>query len=147
MSERREDTLANEALVHWEHREYERAMELLAEQERICRELEDAGGVARAVADQGLVMRDRGDDSGAQAKLREAVEVAQAAGFPTLVERIELRLHQQGGDQDALQESLNRDRAMGKAHEIADIFRAGRARNAKIRDDQETGLDETRRGF
>lgn len=141
-----QDTLANQALVHWERRELDRALELLGDQERICRELDDLGGVAISLADQGLIMRDRGDDSGAQVKLQEALDIARGAELSGLVQRIEWRLRRDVGDSDAFQASLNRDRTLGPQEQLKAIFREGRAHDARIRDEQETGLDETPRG-
>ena len=147
MADSPQDKLAHKALAHWERGERERAMELLAEQERVCRDLGDLGSVAVSLTDQGLIMRDGGDESGAQGKLQEALEIAREAGLPSLVERIELRLRRDVGAGDPLRASLNRDRTLGAEERLDAVFREGRVRARSIRDEQETGLDETRRGY
>jgi len=146
MSEGSKDALANQSLIHWERGELERAMELLVEQERVCRKLDDPGGVAVALTDQGMIMRDLGDDSGAQVKLQQALEVAKSAELPGLAERIELRLSREVGDSDSLKASLTRGRTLGKEEQLRAIFSEGRVRARGIRDEQESGFSETRSG-
>ena len=63
-------------------------MELIKEQERICRELGNKGGLQRTLGNQALILRARGDwtgpwrSQGTGADLPRAGEQGRAAGIP-----------------------------------------------------------------
>jgi len=76
----REVLCGNLALVHQTHGEFEKAMMLLNEQERICRESGNLTHLQLSLSNQAVISHQRGDHDGAKIRLKEAEKICLEIG-------------------------------------------------------------------
>ena len=83
----------NQALIHRDLGEIDRAMELHKEKERICREIGNNKGIVLSLTNQaGILVNEKQDPAAALPRLEEAYQIAVASGFENLVKQLRIYL-------------------------------------------------------